>query len=180
MWLAIGSLLTVWWKTQSLGPRLQPASCLPALAIASLPLYLRWRGGACSSQLALLWYLLNPVFCARTRLCIRAFHGSILSLSLFFFPLGDPTVWVVVSCQLPQIVLMAFRPGHPKHAAHASQFNPPLAAGELVHLGYFSVGSYGQACNLWVFCLLLFLPVMLPPEIPKLPTDPPVRGFPGV
>ena len=25
-----------------------------------------------------------------------------------------------------------------------------------------------------------FLPVMLPSEIPKLPTEPPVRGFPGV
>ena len=28
--------------------------------------------------------------------------------------------------------------------------------------------------------LLFFLPVMLPSEIPKLPTDLPVRGFPGV
>ena len=30
-------------------------------------------------------------------------------------------------------------------------------------------------------CVCFFpLPVMLPSEIPKLPTDPPVRGFPGV
>ena len=30
------------------------------------------------------------------------------------------------------------------------------------------------------FIYLFFLPVMLPSEIPKLPTDPLVRGFPGV
>ena len=30
------------------------------------------------------------------------------------------------------------------------------------------------------FCLFVFLPVMLPSEIPKLPTNPPVRGFPGM
>jgi len=28
--------------------------------------------------------------------------------------------------------------------------------------------------------LLSILPVMLPSEIPKLPTDPPMRGFPGI
>ena len=32
-----------------------------------------------------------------------------------------------------------------------------------------------------MICLFFsFLPVMLLSEIPKLPTDPPVRGFPGV
>ena len=30
------------------------------------------------------------------------------------------------------------------------------------------------------FIYLFFLPIMLPSEIPKLPTDPPVRVFPGV
>ena len=30
------------------------------------------------------------------------------------------------------------------------------------------------------FNYLLFLPVMLPSEIPRFPTDPPVRVFPGV
>jgi len=37
-------------------------------------------------------------------------------------------------------------------------------------LGEYSVG----------FCFCFFLPVMLPSEILKLPTDPPVRGFPTV
>ena len=34
--------------------------------------------------------------------------------------------------------------------------------------------------NLWVLFIYFFLLIMLPSEIPKLPTDPPVRGFPGV
>ena len=31
-----------------------------------------------------------------------------------------------------------------------------------------------------VLSIYFFLPGILPSEIPKLPTDPPVRGFPGV
>ena len=33
---------------------------------------------------------------------------------------------------------------------------------------------------MWVLFIFFFLPIMLPSEIPKLPTDLPVRGFPGV
>ena len=35
-------------------------------------------------------------------------------------------------------------------------------------------------CVICGFYVFIFLLVMLPSEIPKLPTDPPVRGFPGV
>ena len=35
-------------------------------------------------------------------------------------------------------------------------------------------------CNLWILFIYFFLSVVLFSEIPKLPTDPPVRGFPGV
>ena len=35
-------------------------------------------------------------------------------------------------------------------------------------------------CGFYLFIYLFFLQVMLPSEIPKLPTDPPVKGFPGV
>ena len=35
-------------------------------------------------------------------------------------------------------------------------------------------------CGFSLFLYLFFLPVILPSEIPSLPTDPPVRGFPGV
>ena len=52
-------------------------TCLSASHIREGPVY---------SQLALLWYLLNPLFCQQARLCIRAFHGQVLSLSLSFFP----------------------------------------------------------------------------------------------
>ena len=40
-----------------------------------------------SSRLALLWYLLNPLFCELARLPVRAFCGKVLSL---FFPLAIP------------------------------------------------------------------------------------------
>ena len=55
-------------------------TCLSASNIREGPVY---------SQPALLWYLLNPLFCQQARLCIRAFHGKVLSLSLslsLFFP----------------------------------------------------------------------------------------------
>ena len=35
-------------------------------------------------------------------------------------------------------------------------------------------------CGIYLFIYLFFLPVMLHSEIPKLPTDLPVRVFPGV
>ena len=41
-----------------------------------------------------------------------------------------------------------------------------------LHLGTYSVG--------FLFLFFFFFLVMLPSEIPKLPTDPPVRGFPTV
>ena len=62
------------------------APCLPALAVASLPLYL-WQGDepACS-WLTLLWHSLHPLFCEQGRLClslVKAFPGKVLSF-LFF------------------------------------------------------------------------------------------------
>ena len=47
------------------------APCLLALAVALLPLCF-WQGNepVCSC-LALLWYLLNPLFCEQARLCLR-------------------------------------------------------------------------------------------------------------
>ena len=94
----------------------ETAPCLPALAIACLPLCLRWGDGLVCSQLALLWCLCNPLFCewASLRLRLELFAGK-YSLSLFFSLSGYPTVWVAVSRELPQIVLRAFRPGpYPK------------------------------------------------------------------
>ena len=57
-WLATGSLLTVWWRMPSLGPRLPLAFwlwLLPACLSAS------GRGyDPVHSRLALIWCLLNP------------------------------------------------------------------------------------------------------------------------
>ena len=78
--------------------RAKIAPCLPALAAACLPLYLWWGEGPVHSQLGLLWCWLIPLFYERARLCLRAFHGKVLSLSLSFFShSGYPTVWVAVS-----------------------------------------------------------------------------------
>ena len=45
-----------------------------------------------------------------------------------------------------------------------------------------ATSSLGVAVwHVFCVCVCVFpLPVMLPSEIPKLPTDPPMRGFPGV
>ena len=156
MWLATGSLLTVWWRIPVSGGEIAP--CLLALAVAHLPLCLwRWGGeGPIHSQLAVLWYLLNPLFCEWFRLHITAFCGIFLSLSLsfflffFFFISGYPTDWVAISHQLPQIVLRAFKPSpYPKDATRASLSSP--SSDGLECLVYFSPGSCSQAHNLWVF-----------------------------
>ena len=98
MWLATGSLLTVWWRMLCLGQRvplafllwLSPA-CLSASSTGEEPV---------GSWLALLWYLLNPFFCepARLRVRLESFTGKFsLSLSLFFSLSGFPTAWVATS-----------------------------------------------------------------------------------
>ena len=64
---------------------------LLALAVAHLPLC------PVCSQVALLWYSINPLFCEQARLCLRLelFTGK-FSLSLFFLS-GYPTVRVTIS-----------------------------------------------------------------------------------
>ena len=55
---------------------------LLALAVACLPLCLWWGDGPVHSWLALLWHSLNPLFCERAKLCLRAFCRKVLSLFL--------------------------------------------------------------------------------------------------
>ena len=58
------------------GAKIAAAPCLPALAVAQLPLW-HWGGRALNgSWLALLWYLLNPLFCERARGADRAFRDK--------------------------------------------------------------------------------------------------------
>ena len=76
--------------------------------------------------------------------------------------------------------------GHPgavltlSNAAHASLFSPCLLVVDesLWATSLLAVAVRCIICGFYLF--IFFLPVMLPSEIPKLPTDPPVRGFPGV
>ena len=61
--------------------------CLLALAVTHLPLCFWWGKGPVRSQLALLWYSLNPLFCEPARLQVRLepFTGK---FSLFFLSLS--------------------------------------------------------------------------------------------
>ena len=128
------------------------------------------------SPLALFWYLLNPLFCeqARWRLRLELFAGKFSVLFFFFSLSGYPTVWVAISHLLPQIVLRALRPGpYPKHAAHASLSSPCLLVADGSVWATSPLGVVVRHIYCGGFFLLLLLPVMLPSEIPKLPTDPP-------
>ena len=60
------------------------APCLLALAVTRLPLCLQQGHGPVRTQLALLCYLLSPLFCeqARRHLRLELFVGNSLSLSL--------------------------------------------------------------------------------------------------
>ena len=64
------------------GAKIDPR--LQALAVSRLPLCLQ-RGNGLVRRLALLWYLLSPLFCEQTSLCLslELFEGK-FSLSLFF------------------------------------------------------------------------------------------------
>ena len=120
-WLATRSLLGGRWHPGGVchlwGPHLL------ALAAAHLPLCLQQGERPVGSWLALLWYLLSPLFCEQDWQCLRLelFVGK-SSLSLF------SSLWLFHSLGFylmlgPQIVLRAFRPSpYPKHAAHASLF----------------------------------------------------------
>ena len=120
--------------------------------------------------------VLFPLVFAQSLSCEQARLLWESSLSDSFF--SSLSLSLAISRLLPQIVLRAFRPStHPKYAARASLFNPtccwrtrvqatsPLGvAARHVICGFFSSPS-------WLCC---------PPRFQNSPTDPQVRGFPGV
>ena len=59
-------------------------------------------------------------------------------------------------------------------------FSPRLLVADTRVWGTSLLGVVVRHVICGVSFIYFFLPVMLPSEIPKLPTDPPVRGFPGV
>ena len=68
------------------------------------------------------------------------------------------------------------------NVARASLFSPLLLVADASICAIFPLGIDVRhiICGFYLFVCLFFLPVMLPAEIPKLPTDLQVRGFPGV
>ena len=88
-WLATGNLLTFWWRMPCLGLRL-PFAFMPCLPPACPSASSGVQEGLVHSRLAVLWYLLNLLFCEQARLHLRLelfvvkFSLSLsLSLSLF-------------------------------------------------------------------------------------------------
>ena len=154
------------------------SDCCPP---ASLPLA---GDGPFCSWLALLWYLLSPSFCDRASSALgQSFSGeSSLSLSFFFS----------LSLAISQFELLshvsAFRlpSGHSgsvltlSNVAHVSLFSPRLLVANVNIQATLLLGVAVRHVICGFYLFIFFLPVMLPSEIPKLPTDPLVRGFPGV
>ena len=147
--------------------------CMPA----SLPLG-AGEGPVCS-WLALLWYWSNPSFCEQASVHVRAFCRKVL----FLFSLAIPQ-FGLLSC----VSSLILSPGHSglvltlrahyaaDYAAHASLSSPHS------QVAYTSVWATSPLALVVrrVFCSFFLLPVTLLSESPKLPTYPPVRGFPTV
>ena len=86
------------------------APCLPALAMAYLPLCLQWGEGPVSSPLALLWYSLNLSFCERTRLLVRL--ESFIGTSFFFFFFFSPSLAIPPFGLLSHVSSLRLSSGH--------------------------------------------------------------------
>ena len=146
-------------------PRAETAPRLPALAGMHLPLCL-WQGeGLVHSWLALLWYLLNLLFCEQARLCLWAFRGKVLSLS-FFFPL---------SLAIPQFGLLShvsslrLSSGHSgqvltlSNAARTSLFSPRLLVADTSFWAISPLGVAVRHVICGIFCFLPFSSLLCPP-----------------
>ena len=108
------------------------------------------------SQLALLWYLLNPLFCECTWLCIRAFH-----MKGFF-------VRMCVSLAIPQFGLLS----HVSSLRLSSGHSGPVLAlrtDDAAHASLPSPNSLVADMSIWatsqlavvvrcIFCGVLFSP----------------------
>ena len=154
-WLATGSLLTVWWRMPSLRLRL-PLAFRLRLLHTCLSASSRGHGGkrpACS-QLALLWYSLNPLFCEPVRLCVslEPFVGKFSVSFLFSLSLVVPQFGM-----LSHVSSLRLSSGHSgpvltlstDYAAHVPVFSPCslVVDGSLcwqLQLGTCSVGFFSS------------------------------------
>ena len=116
---------------------------------------------------------------------VRVFPGKCsLALSFLFF---FPSLWLshrlgfyitLAPSDCPQGLQAQSFPL--RNAARASLFSPRLLVAD-ASVWAISTASCSYVHNLWaLFIYLFFFLVMWPSEIPKLCTDMPVRGFPGV
>ena len=130
--------------------------------------------GPVCCQLALLWYLLSPLFSERGRQCLRLelFMGKFsLSLLFFFFFLS---LWLSHSLRSCLTLAPSDCPQGIQAQALAVQPVPPCSAPACwwwdVSIWAISPLGVGVRCVICGFYLFIFfLPVMLPSEIPKLP-----------
>ena len=137
--------------------------------------------GPIRSWLGLLWYSLSRLFCEWTWQCLRLglSQDSSLSLSLSLFSF--------LLLALPQFGLLSHISSLRLPSWHSG---PVLTLRNAACVFLFSlllvVDVSTGSCHRHVTCgfklsiYLFFLLVMLPSEIPKLPTDPLVRVFPSV
>ena len=175
-----GRLVSNWEPTHSLvedaisGAKI--ASHLLALAAAHLPLCLQWGKGLIRIWLALLWCLLNPLFCEQARLLWES------SLSLFF----SFFLWLSHFGLLSHLSSLRLFSGHSglvltlrtDDAACAFLPSPNLL---VANRSTWATSLLAVAISC-IFCefFSFFSPVMFPWGIPKLATGIPVRGFPTV
>ena len=174
-WLATGSLITVCWRMPVSAAEI--ASCFWLwLSYACLSASGRVGGrGLVLGWIALLWYSLNPLSCEQVRLRFRAFCRKVL----FFFSSLTIPQFGLLSHMSSLIVLRASRPcPYPKQCSPCLLSSPCLL---MADTSVWATSLLAVAVG-HVFCVVFFffLPVMLPSEIPKLPTELPVRGFPTV
>ena len=117
----------------------------------------------------------------RERLRVTAFRGKVLSLLSLFFP----SLTIPQFGLLSKVISLRLSSGHSgwvltlrtKDAAHASLSSPHLLVADA---SVWATSPLAVAVGR-IFCGFFFsLPVMLPSEIPKLPTDLLVREFPTV
>ena len=85
---------------------------------------------------------------------------------------GPVCSWLSLLCNCPVLPLFL------SNASCSSLFSPHLLVVDASVWGTFLLGVAFRHVTCGFY--LLFLPVSLPSEIRKLPTDLPVRGFPGV
>ena len=172
-WLATGSLLTVGWRMQVFGAKTTAAPCLLALAVAGLPLCLRWRGGACMQPSSPLVFTQSCVLWVGQ----AASQSLWLESSLFFF----------FSLAIPHLGLLF----HISPLRLSSGYLGPvltLSTNYAVRSSLSSPHSLVVDASVWATSLLAvlvrrdFVVVVSPSYVAlwdsKTPHIPPVRGFP--